>query len=263
MRIYSLIFVILAGCQNTPQGESDFYTWVDETGQIRTIKKQPKQITHTAEPNTSINENSVSKGKQNKFDTADFIPEEEIQKKLNDQKMFAWQDSAGTQIVREESIVKAPEADKSIVSNAIEEVSFNVYREGKQVLFDDLDGSVFDLSRYYHFNKQSQSDYVLFELSEPVKKIQLKTFIHTKSVAMPQIIPLTARFKQVFSFENPYQYREKESWYGYGHLHGVLNIPRNTQYLLLIPSSESGVIEAEGDIIRQSNLGSIVLTSLD
>ncbi|MFY0640826.1 MAG: hypothetical protein JXR16_07245 [Bermanella sp.] len=252
---YSLILLMLIGCQGMPQGNPDFYTWVDETGQIRTIKKEKDKVSKTA----ATENNSTETIPNAQLDESEYTSSEEIDKRLKDQRMFAWQDQSGNQIVREEAVVKTNEPDLSLSSTRVNEVSLMTYREGEQVLFSDIDGVSIKLNRYYRFNEAAQQDYLLIELDKDYRQIKLKSFVRNNSVAMPQIIPLNHKFKQEYSFENPYQFREPESWYGYGYLHGELKLPKNTQYILVLPSLNSGVIEAEeGLIIKQVNLGSLV-----
>ncbi|MFT5592679.1 MAG: hypothetical protein ACI8SR_001041 [Oceanicoccus sp.] len=254
--IASLCFS-LSACQGLPQGDPDFYTWVDETGQIRTVKKKATKSSVTS---ITKNEKAVS---VNDFDPNDFVASENIDKKLSDEKLFAWQDNTGAQIVVEELIETKVEADESTTAFKTEEINLKAFREGSQILFKDIDGVSISLERYYQFNQSTKQDYLLIELYDSMERIQVKSFVSSESVAMPQIIPLTAEFKQVYAFENPYQFREPESWYSYGYLYGELNIPKGSSYLLLLPNPLSGVIEAEeGMIIKQSNLGDIVLTLL-
>ena len=258
--LYSLVLLTLIGCQGMPQGNPDFYTWVDETGQIRTVKKEKNKISQPTSPKAANTETPVS----DQFDESEFTSSDEIDKRLQDQRMFAWQDQSGNQIVREEAVVKTNEADLSLNSKRIHEISLMAYREGEQVIFSDIDGVSINLNRYYQFNEFTQQDYLLIELDEIYEKIKLKSFVQSNSVAMPQIIPLNHEFKQEYSFENPYQFREPESWHGYGYLHGELKLPKNTQYILVLPSLNSGVIEAEeGAIIKQVNLGSLVFYSAE
>ena len=253
--LFTIILFLLVGCQGMPQGSPDFYTWVDETGQIRTVKKEKSVATETP----VIESSDADKANSAKFNENDFTSSEEIDKKLENQRMFAWQDQSGNQIIREESVVKNNEPDLSLVSTRVVQVSLMAYREGAQVLFSDIDGVSIDLTRYYRFNEHTKQDYLLIELDNDYEQIKLKSFVQNHSVAMPQIIPLNNKFKQEYSFENPYQFREPESWYGYGYLHGELKLPKSTRYILLLPSLNSGVIEAEdGRIIKQVNLGSLV-----
>ncbi|WP_283786496.1 hypothetical protein QNI23_008680 [Bermanella sp. WJH001] len=258
--LFAIVSFVLAGCQGLPQGSPDFYTWVDETGQIRTIKKEKKEKKEVTQSPANIATDTKAPP-LNQFNESDYVSSDELDKKINNQKMFAWQEQSGRQVVREEAVINQ-ESDLSISSNRINEVVLSAYREGEQLLFSDIDGVSLDLNRYYRFNQQTQHDYLLIELDQDYGQIKIKSFVQNNSVAMPQIIPLSDKFKQEYSFENPYQFREPESWYGYGYLHGDLNLPNNTQYILLIPSLSSGVIEAEdGIIIKQVNLGNLVLYS--
>jgi hypothetical protein len=258
--VFGFIFLSLTACQGLPQGDSDFYTWVDETGQIRTIKKEsnkPKAVNKSPK-----NETKAPNVQSNNINPDDFIDSESIDKKLADEKMFAWQDATGAQVVREEVVQANAPQDTNVLPTATQEASLKAYRKGDQVLFEDIDGISIDLADYYQFNQKTELDYLLIELTSPVKIIQVKSFVGNRSVAMPQIIPLTDEFKQNYAFENPYQYREPESWHSYGYLHGELSIPNSSRYLLILPSPQSGVIEIEeGGIIKQSNLGSMVFTA--
>lgn len=257
------ISLALAACQNMQQGESDFYTWVDETGQIRTIKKPTKDLVSAADAEVISSSSTTETQAPVDFDPSQFTPSEEIDKKINHERLYAWQEADGTQIVREESRPEqAPEQTTEAV-HGIQSKSFRIFREGKQVLFEDVNGVSIDLSRYYQFNTKAETDYALIELISPIKRIAVKSFIKNDTVAMPQIIPLTRQFEQRFSFDNPFTNREVESWYGYGYVHGLLNIPEQTQYLLLLPNPQYGVIETQDKLIKKSNLGSLVFESLN
>ena len=257
------IFLSLAACQNMQQGESDFYTWVDETGQIRTIKKPTKDLVSAADSDV-ISSSTVSEIQAPfDFDPSRFTPSEEIDKKLNNDRLYAWQQADGTQIVREESRPEQTPEQTTEAAHSIQSKSFRIFREGKQVIFEDINGVSIDLSRYYQFNTQAETDYALIELIKPIERVAVKSFIKNDTVAMPRIIPLTRQFEQRFSFDNPFTDREVESWYGYGYVHGVLDIPEQTQYLLLLPNPQHGVIEAQDKLIKKSNLGSLVFESLN
>lgn len=253
-----LTFLHLAACQNMQQGDTDFYTWVDETGQIRTIKKQPaaakKEQVATSPDNLNQGDNS--------FDPNDFTPSQEVDKKLNNEKLYAWQEPSGAQIVRQESISQQEPKPVSIAPESTLSKSFRVFREGTQVSFDDIDGISISLARYYQYSDAAETDYALLEFLSPIERIDIKSFIKNDTVAMPRIIPLTKSFNQNFSFDNPFEFREEESWHGYGFVYGVLDIPPDTKYLLLLPNPQSGVFEAEGKLIKQSNLGSLVFTKV-
>lgn len=252
----TLTFFNLAACQNMQQGDTDFYTWVDETGQIRTIKKQPTAVNKDQITISSDDANQAD----NSFDPNDFTPSQDIEKKLNNEKLYAWQEPSGAQIIREEAITQQDSDSTSIAPVSTLSKSFKVFREGAQITFDDIDGISISLDRYYKYSDVAETDYALIEFLSPVERIDVKSFIRNDTVAMPRIIPLTKGFNQNFSFDNPFEFREVESWYGYGYVYGVLAVPPGTRYLLLLPNPQSGVFEAEGKLIKQSNLGSLVFT---
>lgn len=256
MRIIICFFMLgfLLGCQSAPQGDSEFYTWVDETGQIRTIKKP--------EPSKTSNGQATGSNarKNNSFDSADFTPSEDVDKKLNNEKLFAWQDTSGAQVVVEEGVTPSIEIDHSVSAQKVAARDFRVFRLGTQIELDQINGVSINLERYYQFNPKAGTDFLLIEFLEPVVQLEVKSFIHNDTVAIPRIIPLTSNFTQKDAFESPFKYRESETWYRYGFLYGTLNMPQDTRYLLLLPSPESGAFEIDGRIIKQSNLGSLVFT---
>jgi PBP1b-binding outer membrane lipoprotein LpoB len=141
MRLFTLLVIcmLLSGCQSTQQGDSDFYTWVDETGQVRTVQKQ--KVNTEAVLQEPINKSQ----KRADFNPIDFTPSEDVEKKLNNDRLFAWQDASGAQVVREESHVVVDLPKKNISTNEVNRRKFKEFRLGVQVVFNEIDGVAFDL----------------------------------------------------------------------------------------------------------------------
>lgn len=251
--LLSSVVLFVVGCQGMP-GSGDFYTWVDETGQIRTVKKNPIQESSKQPQLEGAQQNKES----NDFDPNDFTPSDQIDKKLSNQKLYAWQETDGRQIVAETQY--SPSAGFEPLSGVLQRIKpvrHIEYREGQQYLLSDINGKALDLARYYRFNQTTQADYLLIELDVLVSKIELKSFAQHGAIALPQLLPLDESFKQHFQFESTFNQFQGETWLQYGHAQADLLIPTGVKYLLIRPSEQVGMLKLGEESFKISNLGQI------
>ncbi len=195
-----LIVIILSGCLNLkPENEyGDFYTWVDERGQLHTLKKEPtketKKETVTNGINTEIINTSNTKALDikslpiNEFQSSDFVSSDVIDKKINGTNLYSWNQDGRQEIIESQTIVKV---DQPIVQkksrSIIPLISFIKYREGKQVPLSTLISREINLEHLYTTNKILNTDYVLIELDIIISELEFKSFIKNNKNATPCI----------------------------------------------------------------------------
>ncbi|NVK38933.1 MAG: hypothetical protein HWE18_13490 [Gammaproteobacteria bacterium] len=261
--IYTVIVLsILTGCQGLPEGQNgNFYTWVDETGQIRTIQKpeiQKETSQQTVAESPAINNKELGSD----FNPSDFISSDVIDKKLSNEKLYAWQDSDGRQVVAEIKSTSNPKASQNkelSPSSNISTLSFYSFREGQQLLLSEINGRMLDLKRYYQYSKTSDSDYLLIEMDQSIKAIEVKSFSKNDAIALPEILPLDESFDQTYQYDNAFNEFQEETWMQYAYAKAKLSIAPQTRYLLFKPSAQAGVIQLGGKNVKLSNLGEIVI----
>lgn len=265
--IYTLIALgLLAGCQGLPKGQNgNFYTWVDETGQIRTIQKpviqEEKSQQATAESPEISNKEFGSD-----FNPNDFISSDVIDKKLSNEKLYAWQESDGRQVIAEIKSTSNPRVSQYEGLGAISSIStlsFYSFREGQQLLISDVNGRMLDLKRYYQYSKTSNSDYLLIEIDQSIKTIEVKSFSRNDSIALPEILPLDENFNQAYQYDNAFDELQEETWMQYAYARAKLSVAPQTRYLLFKPSVQAGVIQLGGRNVKLSNLGEIVIQVIE
>lgn len=245
-----LLVLILTACQSSPKGENQFYTWVDESGQIRTIKKQDKSASE--QPSADKVDNDM-----NYIERADYVSSDVMDKIITEERLYSWQDEQGRQIVYEESPVESEKLDINSDTQSVNIKSHSAYREGRQIIFSEIQGKELKLQRLLRSNEKTNRDYALIELDTPVSAVHIKSYISDNKIALPLVLPLTKDFKQIYRYENLFAFYEPETWYGYGYLHSQLNVPTKTKYLLLLTNPKSDPISINEKLIRQTNFGSI------
>lgn len=257
--LLSSVVLLMVGCQGM-SGSGDFYTWVDETGQIRTIKRNSNQEPRKQSENKGTQQNR----RASDFDPDDFTPSDQIDKKLSNQKLYAWQEADGRQVVAETQ--NSPSAEFEPLGGVLQKIKpvrHIEYREGQQYLLSDINGKALDLARYYRFNQTTQTDYLLVEFDVPVSKIELKSFAQHNAIALPQLLPLDESFKQDFLYESTFNQFQGETWLQYGHAQADLLIPVGVKYLLIHPSERVGMLKLGEKSFKISNLGQISIRIAD
>jgi hypothetical protein len=292
-----LLFSLVACANYSGQDQNgEFYTWVDERGQLRTEQRKSKPQNPSAPPT----EEKTEANKQNKplsqlanapdevataiksipkykampinidIDTADFTPATEVDNKLRGKKLFSWNQD-GQQMIQELDLVPDTDTDtdtnteKSKVLSSIN-TSFEytrdlrIFREAKEIFLSDIISTVIRLEDRYILNEESNSDYILVELDTPLKKLSLKAFITSGKVSLPAITFLNKSYIGGEQIVDAFSELTPESWSSYGNISGSVNVPADALYLLLQPSPLSGVVETGDQNVTVGNLGKILIS---
>jgi hypothetical protein len=289
IRLALLVLLSLLGaCTNySGQNESgDFYTWVDERGQLRTEQRSPKSNKPKAiapevanVPNTQNNSLDKQPNVSNKvtpiiksmpsqaimdIDTADFTPATEVDNKIRGKKLFSWNQD-GQQMIQELDLESEPESEqpesRPSTNSAFEYTrNLKVFREAKEIFLSDIISAVMRLEDRYILNEQSNSDYILVELDSPLKRLSFKAFIINGKVSLPAITFLNKSYMGGEQLVDVFSELTPESWSSYGNISGSVDVPADARYLLLQPSPLSGVVETGDKNVTVGNLGKILIS---
>jgi hypothetical protein len=281
--LFLTFFFILSGCANySEQSEhGEFYTWVDERGQLRTERhtvksKKPERAAIKAVPKKN-NEYDISSSditsKQIKsygvnteidpgFDTSQFTSATEVDKKIRGNKLYTWNQN-GQQIIHEIEVSDITEENKFISPKLSSGTStsfsldLSVFREAKEILLSDIISREIQLGSHYILNEITDTDYILIELDDIVKKLSFKAFINNGKVSLPAITLLNKAYRGSEKNLDIFAELTQESWSAYGYISGSINIPSDVVYILLQPSPTLGMINTNSGDITLSNLGGI------
>lgn len=267
--VFIFTIVLLAGCTNKSSSSGDFYTWVDERGQVHTVRtKKPSSNTSTQATPTieklNDRQNNASSVNDSSFDPSKYTSSEDIDKKLSGQKLFSW-DQDGRQLIAEIDTSKSkksiPERKQSASLKKGFSISFIGFREGRVLLLSDLISRQLSLQNIYITQKQSSKDYVLIEIDiADLSYLKLNTFVDSNKVAMPIFNLLDSNFNSTATINNAFNSYVAETWSKFGYFEGELAIPVGVRYLLIRPNPMPGVVEtADGDITLV-DFGSLQLT---
>lgn len=241
MRIFILVSALaLSACSSKQSSDRDFYTWVDENGNLRTEKRIKSEIKRQS---SVINE-------------AEYTSSDEMDKRLSQAKLFSWRDGFGNQLNQEEVINQSRESGDSLAT-LNHAISYKNFREGKQYIYSELKKKSLKLSELYTYNNQDELDYALIEIDEMVNALTFKTFIHKGRVALPDVLLLDAYYQQGYQSHSLWASHVKETWKSYGFFTGRLEVPANSKYILILPSSSTTPILIGDDVIKMTNLGEI------
>ena len=247
MRInFLLILVFLSGC-TSQYHHSQFYTWVDESGNLRSEKRQ-----ETMPPEKQSKANAIA------IDSSKYISSDELELKLKNTRLYSWQDTNGKQMIIEESPPVGSNKQNLIAYNAQYEDHMS-FREGISYDFTDIKRREIKLADFYSFNKQKNKDYLLIKLDERISIIQVKSFIGSGKASTPLIVQLNAQYQQTFDMGNIWNDVYPETWHGYGYLNGEFSVKPSTSYLLIMPDPNSQPIKIKNELIKKTDLGLIVL----
>jgi len=255
------------------QSSEQFYTWVDASGQIRTTqkpssnKKKPGQKPTPQIPQTLNSESSVIAGNNSEadsFDTSGYRSSTEVDKHLSDTKMFSWQENG--RIINQEPQVPVKQS-KGASKIALEQPKLTIESDDYSALIDqllfnweDFNGVEVDLFRAYVFNDELNTDSILIELGrdKEVRAIIFKSYVKRSKMALPNVLFLSERFDSLSFPTVPFSHFINESWSSFAHMQGVLAIPKNARYMVILPNPEPGVIELGGKQIQLSDRGNIM-----
>ena len=270
--------LILNGCATSKSGHSEFYTWVDETGQLRTVqapsaedKKEtaPENKTpQNAQAASAVNSNPSD---SNQFNPDDFTPSDQVDAKLRDARLFAWQDESGKQNVTE---VDQSEIQKNQTDLGVSIEARNAQQRGfsgdccdqlassQPYLWNDLAGRELRLEDYYQFQSVLDSDALVLDFGESqIDDIRIKTFIKGNKLALPDVLLLDDRFNIKQVLVTPFTHYVEESWASYGYMQGRIEKSQleGVFYLVILPSQQIGVLELGENQTKITDLGSIMV----
>ena len=263
----TLITILTTACTPNQVGkQGDFYTWVDERGQLHTIKREKKNSeislsTGSAQKSKSTEKNTA---KTNTFNPSEFTPSEKIDEKLKGQRLYSWNDEYGQntqEVLPPIKSLEEPQSKKP--ARPYTAKSFRDYREGKEIFLSELIGRQLKLENLYTFNEATKSDYILFELDLDgefiTDQFTFKSFVSKSRVALPNIVFLDTEYNSVSAQYLPFEDYSEETWSSYAYFSGNALIPKKSKYLLVTPNTEAGVAEIGSTIIKMVDLGSIVI----
>ncbi len=281
LRLGLLLSLLMSvGCQLKPSEHSEFYTWVDESGQLRTERideaGSAKSISNTAEAgatDSAANQASSQTSSQNAqaFDPSDFTSSDDVDARLRDARLFAWQDETGKQSVTQlEKPEQKPENDEQGVGLSMPQTAkrrfgsdcCNKLAGFERFLWSDLAGRELKLNTYYAFEKSLNSDALMLDLADfEGGQIRLKTFIRKGKMALPDVLLLNERFQLVDVLATPFTHFVEESWASYGYMQGIIRADQleKIEHIVLIPSEQIGVLELGQQTAKITNLGSILV----
>jgi hypothetical protein len=270
----------LVGCNNTPQqgGSGEFYTWVDERGQLHTQSRETqvnkvgvneKVTSGNISSNVkTINEKGVKypaklSASAMDIDATQFASSSDVDKKLSGKKLYSW-NLDGQQLTAELSpedvVLLEKESSFNNKASFMYPVILKEYREGKEVLLTDIISNEINLADLYILNKSNNLDYILIEIDTPVDQLIFYSYIKNKKVALPALRFLNKSFNGTQAYSDLLSELTPESWSSYGYLSGRAAIPVDVKYILIQPSSLSGVIETTSGDVVLSNLGSFLIS---
>ena len=267
LNLLLVITLFISACASHNPGEQgEFYTWVDERGQLHTVRRETKDRTtnHIIETNKKNNLVSTKSVKENELNPSDFTPSEKVDEKLKGKRLYSWNDQYGqnTQEVLP-PIESLEETQFQKPARPYTAKSFRDYREGKEIFLSELIGRQLKLENLYTFNEATKSDYILFELDLDGELITdqfaFKSFVSKGRVALPNIVFLDAEYNSLSAQHLPFEDYSEETWSSYAYFSGNVLIPKKSKYLLITPNTEAGVAEIGATIIKMVDLGSIVI----
>jgi len=252
------------------QSSEQFYTWVDANGQIRTTQKPLPNKEKTSVKQAEKTQNNDSPAttdnglEAESFDTSSFRSSEEIDKHLSDTKLFSWQENG--RVINQEALVEAkPAKEVSPITLATPQLTIELDDYSAlidQLLFkwEDFDGVEVDLFRTYIFNDELNTDSILIELvrDSDLPAIIFKSYVKRSKMALPNVLFLSERFDSLSHPSVPFSHFVNESWSSYAHMQGVLAVPANARYMLIMPNPELGILELDGKQIKLSDRGNIM-----
>jgi len=267
----ALLICTSACSTNEANSSGDFYTWVDERGQLRTVKKSnltPKDKSQKSDPSkntdkprkdSSITQEGIPK---NQFDEAEFTPSEEVDKKLRGERFYAWNDG----LQQQSQTVLPPlkeEEETNVPAITFKTTSYRQFREGNEVLISELLGRQIKLQDVYLYSKIAKSDYLLLELDLSqegvVRQLRISSFVQKEKVALPNVVFLDGEFNSVSPRYLPFNDFEPETWSTYAKFTGAMLVPEKALYLLITPNQEAGVAEVGEAVIKMIDLGVLLI----
>mgnify|MGYP005999319079 CR=1 FL=1 len=250
--ILVLACLSLVACLSNPSKEDGFYTWVDERGQIHTVQTPVSHV-----DKRTRNGPDTEKGD---LDSSEFETEEQVQARLRDSKMFAWQENGQQTIVETPQNDSVPPLQKpSLKLAGSSSGSYASFRKGEYVSWQEIVGKEVSLEQLFSYNDVLERDFILIDLEGVLvsSEISLKSYIEKSTITVPQMVFLSGEFTSVSEDIIPFEYYFSESWHSYGYMSGSLIVPRAAQYLLIYTSTLTEALQLDGQVIKLTNLGKI------
>jgi hypothetical protein len=260
----------LIGCSSIPAESGDqFYTWVDASGQIRTTKRPSENNKNTPSvPSTPalIEGKDTDNGESEKraFDTSSYRSSEDVDKQLDKVTTFSWQEN-GRGVTEERRLYKdenIPPVDQTVAIPIAPLQSRDFSSLLSQTIFmsSELADRELNLFKTYTFSKQLNIDTILMEVeqSTSIQSMIFSSYVKHGKIALPKIIFLDERLNAVSSPIAPFTHFIEESWNSLAYMQGVIEIPRDTIYMLILPSSDAGLIELGERTVKMSDQGHIM-----
>ncbi len=247
------LIVFISACSHNPANKSDFYTWVDESGQIRTVKRKTEEPAEVKKEKAGLAQ----------IDPSEFKSSSDVDRDLKADKMFSWQDQ-GRQNTYEVDTSSLQKTISQVEAMEAMPTKNPVGYEGgiaQPVLWSRVKNTEIKLSEFYHYNKTLNKDDLLIEL--PVgfagKIITIQSYVHDSAIALPIISFLSDRQQYISETIKPYSEYKAETWINYASISGAFKIPAGAAFLLISTNSDYGILEFQGDKVKQVNLGSIMM----
>lgn len=268
-RFFIFAIALITGCANKSSSSGDFYTWVDERGQVHTVRTKKASSNTSAQATPKVEKintrgDGTSSMENSSFDASEYTSSDDVDKKLSGQKLFSWNQD-GRQLIAEIDTSKntkdTPEKKHSPSLKAGFTMSFLGFREGRVNLLTDLISRQLSLENLYITQKKSSKDYVLIEIDvADLSYLRLNAFVDSNKVAMPIFNILDSSFNSAATINDAFNNYVGETWSKFGYFVGELAIPLGARYLLIRPNPMPGVVEtADGDITLV-DFGSLQLT---
>jgi hypothetical protein len=260
----------LIGCSSIPAESGDqFYTWVDASGQIRTTKRPSENNKNTPSmPSTPEltegKDTDNSEPEKQAFDTSYYRSSEDVDKQLDKVTTFSWQEN-GRGVTEERRLYKdenIPPVDQTVAIPIAPLQSRDYSSLLNQTIFmsSKLAGRELDLFKTYTFSKQLNIDTILMEVEQStyIQSMIFSSYVKHGKIALPNIIFLDERLNPVSSAIAPFTHFTEESWSSLAYMQGVIEIPRDTIYMLMLPSSDAGLIELGERTVKMSDQGHVM-----
>ncbi len=248
-----LVITLMTACANQSAEKGDFYTWVDESGQIRTVKRQVKS------PIKKQPDNSELVG----INPEDYKASSDVERELKAEKMFSWQDQGRQNIYELDTSSPQNANQKTKPMNTMPLKDLLDYEGGPEqfILWSRVKNTEIKLDQFYHYNKTLKKDELLIELPMDLAEqvIFIQSYIHKNTIALPTITFLSDRQQYISQPITPYSEYVAETWMSYAAMNGLFRIPKGAAFLLMSASSDFGMLEFQNQKIKQVNLGSIMM----
>ncbi len=260
--LISFAMLALIGCTTTANKSGEqFYTWVDASGQIRSTQRPTEK--KSSSPVVIDEEAGDSKGRP-AFDASSYSSSEIIDKQLDKTTTFSWQENG--RVINEERTLQKKESTPLSVHTSVvpiaspKPIDYSLLLEQTVFNWPQLKGRELDLFKTYIFNTQLNVDSILIDMkrSDIATAVMFSSYVKQKKIALPNVVFLDDRLNAISSPVTPFTHYVAESWSSLAYMQGVIELPKNASYMLLLPSIETGLIELGAGTVKRSDQGYIM-----